>query len=295
MTAGPLTDQARVLVEEHLPLVRSVLAGVAAHYPRHADREELAAAAALGLVEAAARYDASLSVPFDRWAAVRVRGAILDAVRALDFAPRSLRSAARQVESAQTQLEGELGRPARTEEVAQALGVPVVELSTLQGRVHRSLVLSLDAPGGTDPDGDVLPLGASVIDQAQLEPVELLEQREQFRYLEDALACLPANLREVVEGYFLQGRTSADLAAVLGVTESRISQMRTQALKLMRAGLEAQYDERRRPGTQSPARPAGDAAVQRAGAYAAALAERSSYSKRLSPQPPQPPEPVRTG
>ncbi len=265
--------------------MRSVLTGVAAHYPRHADREELASAAALGLVEAAARFDASLQVPFSRWAAVRVRGAILDAVRALDFAPRSLRSAARHVESAQTQLEGRLGRPARTEEVAQALGVPVAELSALQGRVHRSLVLSLDAPGGTDADGDVLSLGASVIDEAQLEPVELLEQREQFGYLQDALACLPANLREVVEGYFLQGRTSTELAAALGVTESRISQMRTAALKLMRAGLEAQYQEQRRP-VPPTAHAGGDAALQRAGAYAAALAERSTYTERLSPVPP---------
>ena len=281
MTAARLSDEARALVEHHLPLVRSVLAGVAAHYPRHADREELAAAAALGLVEAAARYDSSQLVPFSPWAAVRVRGAIVDAVRALDFAPRSLRSAARQVESVQSHLEGQLGRPAQTEEVARALGVPVGELAALQGRVHRSLVLSLDAPGGADPNGDPLSLGASVIDEAQLQPVELLEQREQSRYLQDALACLPDKLREVVQGYFLEGRSSADLAAELGVTESRVSQMRTAALKLMRTGLEAQYAEC--PRRAAADAPVADAALQRAGAYAAALAERSTYSSRLAP------------
>ena len=91
------------MIERNLPLVQHVLYQVAAHYPRHADREELAQAATLGLVEAAHRYDPSRGVPFERWAAVRVRGAIVDAARALDFAPRSLRAAAREVEEATSQ------------------------------------------------------------------------------------------------------------------------------------------------------------------------------------------------
>ncbi|MGZ6840108.1 MAG: sigma-70 family RNA polymerase sigma factor, partial [Frankiaceae bacterium] len=85
-------DEICTLVEEHLPLVHHVLYQVAAHYPRHADREELAQSATLGLVEAAHRFDPSRGVPFARWASVRVRGAIVDAARALDFAPRSLRA-----------------------------------------------------------------------------------------------------------------------------------------------------------------------------------------------------------
>src|SRR5881227_1997648 len=98
------------MIERNLPLVQHVLYQVAAHYPRHADREELAQAATLGLVEAAHRYDPSRGVPFERWAAVRVRGAIVDAARALDFAPRSLRAAAREVEEAQKTLLNKLGR-----------------------------------------------------------------------------------------------------------------------------------------------------------------------------------------
>ncbi len=276
--AGRLSDEARALAETHLPLVRSVLAGVAAHYPRHADREELAGAAALGLVEAAARYDAAQSVPFARWAAVRVRGAVLDAVRALDPAPRSVRRAAREVDSAQAALETSLGRPAGLAEVAAALGVAVADVAALQSSVHRSLVLSLDAPGGTDAEGSRQPLGAGLLDLAQPQPPELLEQREQSRYLADALACLPEPVRQVVQGYFLEGRTSAELAAALGVTESRVSQLRTQGLRLLRAGLEAQYVE-----VPRPAAPTSDRAGQRAGAYAAAVAARSSYAARLAP------------
>ena len=282
MTTTPLSPQAQALVEEHLPLVRYVLAGVAAHYPRHADREELAQAATLGLVEAAARFDLDRGVPFDRWASLRIRGAIVDAVRALDFAPRTLRSAAREVELARTDLEAELGRTPGADELAARAGISREELSSLQGRVHRSLVLSLDAPCGEE-DGDPLTLGSSIVDDAQLTPIEVLEQRERVTYVRDALAVLPERLREVVVGYFLDGETSADLADRLGVTESRVSQMRTEALKLMRGGIEAQYAE---PLAAPVAADRGRQAYRQA-AYAAALAAQSSYASRLARAPSQ--------
>jgi RNA polymerase sigma factor for flagellar operon FliA len=281
VTTTPLTNEAKALVEAHLPLVRHVLAGVAAHYPRHADREELAQAATLGLVEAAARYDAGRGVPFDRWAALRIRGAIVDAVRALDFAPRTLRSAARDAEAARVALEASLGRTPTLEETAEQMGVPVSTLAHLQGRVHRSLVLSLDAPCGEE-DGDPLTLGSGLVDLVQLQPVEVLEQRERATYVRDALACLPDRLKDVVVGYFLDGESSADLATRLGVTESRVSQMRTEALKLMRAGIEAQYDEKPVAGAHDPGR-----AAYRQAAYAAELAARSTYATRLSRVPQQ--------
>ncbi len=277
MAVTPLSVEAKALVEEHLPLIRSVVAGVAAHYPRHADREELAQAAALGLVEAAGRFDTSRSVPFARWASLRMRGAVVDAVRGLDFAPRSLRSAARDAVATAERLESQLGRGVSDAETAAALGMRPDELAALRGKVHQSLVLSLDAPaGGPDSEGvDVL--GSSVIDEAQLEPAELLVKREQDSYLSDALECLPDRMREVVRGYFLEGRTSAELAAELGVTESRVSQLRSAGLKLMRTGLEAQYADR------VPAQPGPrDRGVHEQAAYAAALADRSTFAARVS-------------
>ena len=98
------------LIEQHLPLVEHIVFQVAVHFPRHVDREELARAGALGLVEAARRYDESRGVPFDRFAAQRIRGAILDAVRAADWAPRSVRTLARKLESVEQRLATELGR-----------------------------------------------------------------------------------------------------------------------------------------------------------------------------------------
>ena len=275
--ASPLSrDEVTELIERNLPLVQHVLFQVAAHYPRHADREELAQAATLGLVEAAHRFDPARGVPFERWVSMRVRGAIVDAARALDFAPRSLRAAARTVEDAHNQLLTRLGRTPTPEEVASEMQVPVRDLHELQGRVHRALVLSLDAPCGEE-DGDPLTLADGLVETVYVDPSTQLEERERAAYLRDALALLPDRLQAVVSGYFLEGRSSAELAEELGVTESRVSQMRSEGLALMRAGFTAQYSDS--PVDEEPQ--SGRAANRRA-AYAAALSSRSSYSDRLS-------------
>jgi RNA polymerase sigma factor FliA len=281
VTTTALTPEARALVEQHLPMVRHVLAGVAAHFPLHADREELAQAASLGLVEAAARYDAERGVPFDRWAALRIRGAILDAVRALDFAPRTLRAASREVETARSDLTAVLGRSPSSQDLATHLGMRVSDIDDLRRKVHGSVVLSLDAPSGEEEGGEGVTLAHSLLDDVQRQPTEVLEQREQARYVRDAVTCLPERLKEVVVGYFFQGHTSAELAERLGVTESRVSQMRTDALKLMRAGIEAQYSDRA-PDPEEAARGA-----HRTATYAATLAGRSSYAARLTQLPGQ--------
>jgi RNA polymerase sigma factor for flagellar operon FliA len=268
------------MIERNLPLVQHVLYQVAAHYPRHADREELAQAATLGLVEAAHRYDPSRGVPFERWAAVRVRGAIVDAARALDFAPRSLRAAAREVEEATSALLNKFGRTPTGTELANHLNISGRELAELQGKVHRALVLSLDAPCGEE-DGDPLTLADGLIETSDIDPSTQIEDREQAAYLRDALELLPDRLQVVVKGYFLEGRTSADLAEELSVTESRVSQMRSEGLALMRAGLQAQFDGSDGLGSLSAGQRESSRAAARKAAYSAALATHSSYVGRL--------------
>jgi RNA polymerase sigma factor for flagellar operon FliA len=275
-----LTDEERALVEQHLPLVPQVLSRVTAHYPRHADREELAQAARLGLVEAAIRYDAARGVPFGSWAAVRVRGAILDAVRALDFAPRTLRSAERDVLVAREELLVRLGRLATEEEVAAHLGIPPERLVRIQGRVHRSQVLSLDAPCGSE-GGQPVTLATGLVDE-HLQPLEALEERERVHYVLDALACLPPRLQDVVVASFLDDEPLTDIARRMGVTESRVSQMRGEALALVREAVSAQYRDARPPSpVPSPGRSA-----RRRDAYAAAVAGRSTFGTRLTSRVP---------
>ena len=273
-----MIDQAAA-IEEHLPLVRHIVFQVAVHFPRHVDREELARAGALGLVEAAQRYDESRGVPFERFAAQRIRGAILDAVRSADWAPRSLRTKARNLETASNQLLADLGRAPTRDEVASALSTTPEQLARLQSRIHRSVVLTLDHTVADDEDDATL--GELLTDEDALEPSEELEARELLSYLRDAVRLLPERHRLVVIGYFLEGKTSAELARFLGVTESRVSQLRSEALELLRGAIESQYESQQDSGTDT-AESATSRAAQRKATYAAAVANRSDWRDRLT-------------
>lgn len=247
----------RATIEQHLPLVRHIVFQVAVRFPRHVDREELARAGALGLVEAARRYDGARGVPFERFAAQRIRGAILDAVRAADWAPRSVRTLARTLEETTQQLASALGRPPTFDETASAMSATPEELARLHERIHRSVVLALDHHLSDAPD-DSHTL-ADIITDTDLEPSEALEQRELHAYLRDAVQLLPPRHRLVVIGYFLEGRSSGELARFLGITESRVSQLRSEALGMLRDAINAQYDDDK----QLPRRRAGLAGALR--------------------------------
>jgi RNA polymerase sigma factor for flagellar operon FliA len=228
------------LVEEHLPLVNHVVFQVAVHFPRHVDREELARAGALGLIEAAQRYDAEQGVPFDRFAAQRIRGAILDSVRAADWAPRSVRALARQLDSAKYQLANELGRTPSRDEMAARMNVSADELRSLQDRLFRSVVLAFEHLVVESAEEELTLLDV-LADPTCVEPSDELENRELHAYLRDAVELLPERHRFVIVGYFLEERTSTELAEFLGVTESRVSQLRSEALEMLKGGIEAQY------------------------------------------------------
>jgi len=260
---GDAADRTQ-LIEQHLPIVHHVVLQVAAHFPRYVDRHELARAGALGLVEAARRFDPSRGVPFDRFAARRIRGAILDSVRASDWAPRSVRTLGRKLEQIEQELAATNGQPASSEQVADALGLSADELTRLRDRVYRSVVLALDHVVAT-PDDDDLSLIDVLADRTAIEPEEALETRELLGYLRDAVHLLPERHRIVIVGYFLQGTSSQEIAALLEVTESRISQLRSEALAMLRNGIEAQYT----PGTDDSA-------------HGRAARRREDYAQRIS-------------
>lgn len=273
----PMAIEQTRLIEANLPLVKHIVFQVAVHFPRHVDREDLARAGALGLVEAARRYDESRGVPFDRFAAQRIRGAILDAVRAADWAPRSVRTLARKLESVEQRLASELGRLPSPAEMAAELGMSRSELDHLQARLFRSVVLALEHDVIDDTDED-LTLVDVISDRSAVEPLEELETRELHAYLRDAVGLLPERHRLVVVGYFLEGRTSQDLARFLGVTESRVSQLRSEALTMLKEGIEAQYSNR------IPEPPVGRVARRKAG-YATAISGASEWKDRLNRVP----------
>ena len=271
------TQELSRLIEQHLPLVKHIVFQVAVHFPRHVDRDELARAGALGLVEAARRFDESRGVPFDRFAAQRIRGAILDAVRAADWAPRSVRTLARRLEGVEQRLATELGRVPSSVEMAEALGMTRDELARLQDRLFRSVVLALEHEVSDSTEED-LTLIDVLCDRSAVEPLEELETRELHAYLRDAVHLLPERHRLVIVGYFLEGRTSQELARFLGVTESRVSQLRSEALAMLKEGIEAQYAGPVTDPEQSIGRVA-----RRKATYAAAIADASPWQNRISP------------
>jgi RNA polymerase sigma factor FliA len=273
--ADSMDPELAEMIEQNLPLVKHIVFQVAVHFPRHVDRDELARAGALGLVEAARRYDSDRGVPFDRFAAQRIRGAILDAVRAADWAPRSVRNLARKLEGAEQRLATELGRVPTREEISDALGMSQPELDRLQDRMFRSVVLALEHETADDIEKD-LTLVDVLVDENCVEPSVELETRELHGYLRDAISLLPERHRLVVVGYFLEGRTSQDLAEFLGVTESRISQLRSESLLMLQEGIEAQYVS----DTPEPCEVTGRVARRKA-TYAKGISEASAFGDRM--------------
>ena len=266
----------QAVIEQYLPLVRHVVHQAAGHFPRHVDREELARAGALGLVEAAHRYDESRGVPFERYAAQRIRGAMLDAVRSADWAPRSLRNAARQLDAARQTLAAALGRQPTSDELSESVGMSVAEVEALDAKVQRAVVLALDEQVSS-ADDEPAALVDLLADPDTAAPDDELERRELHGYLRDAVELLPERHRAVVSGYFLEGRTSQDLARLLDVTESRVSQLRSEALEMLRDGLAAQFDGSARQAGRVKGRVA-----RRKAAYASAIARRSEWRDRLA-------------
>jgi RNA polymerase sigma factor for flagellar operon FliA len=272
-----LDPQTVELIEETLPMVRHVVYQVSVHFPRHVDKDELVRAGVLGLVEAAHRFDPSKGVPFPPFAAQRIRGAILDAVRKVDWAPRSLRRAGREMEATAERLATDLHRTPTAVELASALGMTTEALADLQHSLIRSVVLGLDAAvGETGADDDDVFLEGTIAEDAVSVEDELCD-REMKSYLHDAIALLPDRHRTVIQGYFFEGRSSEDLAGELGITVSRVSQMRTEAFGILRQGIDAQYRVDEGDSTEAVTR----RSVRQRGAYAAAIAARSTFQSRL--------------
>lgn len=259
--------EVEALIRDNLALVGHIVRETMTRLPAHIGRDDLTSAGMTALVLSAQGYDESRGVPFARFAAIRIRGALVDELRSMDWASRSVRGRAREVEAARNQLAVTLGRSPRPQEVAETLGFSVSELGNIDADVHRASVLSLQ---GFAPE-----TGAAMVADAQRGPEQLVLDREQLGYLHDAIAELPERLRHVVQAYFFEQRQMADIAAELGVTESRISQLRAEALKLLRHGLASAE-----PEFAAPAEPTGRAGA-RVASYAAAVAARGTLSTRL--------------
>jgi RNA polymerase sigma factor for flagellar operon FliA len=224
-------------VTEHLPLAAFAVNAVAARIslPSHVSREDLLSCAQVALVEVARRFDPSAGASFATYALARLQGAVLDELRSGDWASRSVRAAARRTDAAADALAIALGRPPTREELAESLGVERRELDALQVDVHRAVMVSIDAE--TDSSGGPLDLP-----DAGDSPERALLRSERARTLHEAIKALPDRLDEVVERNFFGDESLTDIAQDLGVTLSRVSQMRARALTLLHAAMSEVWD-----------------------------------------------------
>ncbi|MEV0901858.1 sigma-70 family RNA polymerase sigma factor [Actinoplanes sp. NPDC049802] len=258
------------IVRANMPLVGHLVREMLARVPSHVNRDDLLSAGYAALVAAARGFDPGRGVPFSRFAAARVRGALLDELRGLDWASRSVRQRARRADSAREELMAELGRTPTVQEVAEKLGCTVEDIESGEGDVHRATVFSLQGFATAAADDIVTEPGAG--------PEEMLLRRERFGYLRHAVEALPERLRTVVEGYFFDERPMAQIAADLGVSESRVSQLRAEALVLLRDGLNTHLD----PAMAAQNPPKEGCVARRRAAYYDKIASRGTLQTRLA-------------
>lgn len=226
------SDTAReALILNYSPLVKYVAGRVAVGLPANIDQADLMSYGIFGLIDAIDKYDQSRGIKFETYAINRIRGAIIDELRAIDWVPRSVRSRAREVEKAYAALENKLKRPPSDAEIAAEMDVSIDELNHIYTQLSTVSLVALDELMSVEGErGDKLSLVETLEDTKTMSPVEAFENEEMKGILTEAINRLPEREKIVVTLYYFEGLTLAQIGEVLGVTESRICQMHTKAV-----------------------------------------------------------------
>jgi len=226
------------LILTYAPLVKYVAGRLGSGLPAHVDEGDLVSYGLLGLIGAIERYDPARDVKFETYAMSRIKGQIIDELRSMDWVPRSVRARARHIERAIAELEARLGRAPTDEEIAKKLGITEEELEESLSEIGRSSIAALDelwtVSGST---GDQVALIDTIEDESAPDPQGNLSVTEQKEALADAIARLPEREKLVVTLYYYEELTLREIGEVLGVTESRVSQLHTKAILRLKAHL----------------------------------------------------------
>ena len=233
------TDAREQLILNYSPLVKYVAGRLSSSLPQTVETADLISYGIFGLIDAIEKYDPSRGIKFETYAIARIKGAIIDELRAMDWVPRSVRSRAREIEQAYVALESKLRRVPSDEEVASHLGIPKRDLHDLYSKLSYTSIVSFEelwVGGDREDHSSVM---GTIKDETAEDPVALFENEEIKDILAGAIERLSERERIVIALYYYEGLTLKEIGQVLGVTESRVSQLHTKAVLRLRGRLHA--------------------------------------------------------
>ncbi len=225
------------LIIKYTPLIRYIAGKLAMRLPPHISIDDLMSSGVIGLMDAIEKFDPSKKIQFKTYAEFRIRGAMLDELRAQDWVPRSVRKKASELEKTYHKLEKKLGRPAEDEEVAEALGLTMDQFYDLLEKTKNVTFLDIEALRRRMPEGSDEDLFDLIADDSESDPFIQLNLTEVKELLINGINELPEKERLVLSLYYYEDLTMREIGEIMGYTESRISQMHTKAIMRLRASL----------------------------------------------------------
>jgi RNA polymerase sigma factor FliA len=227
------------LILTYAPLVKYVAGRLGSGLPAHVDEGDLVSYGLLGLIGAIERFDPERDIKFETYAIARIKGSIIDELRSMDWVPRSVRARARDIERAISQLEAKLMRAPTDEEISAKLGISQEDFEGSLLEISRSSIAALDELWSSSTSGDPVALIDTLEDPQAAEPQQAMATTELREALGEAIARLPEREKLVVTLYYYEELTLREIGEVLGVTESRVSQLHTKAILRLKARLGA--------------------------------------------------------
>jgi len=228
------------IVLEHTPLIRYIVNRIAVRLPSHIDLDDLHNTGVIGLMDAIEKYDPDKNCKFKTYAEFRIKGAILDQLRSLDWVPRSVRQKSRRLERAYGEVEQRLGRMASEEEVADSLGLQIDKFHELLNQVRGISLVNLEEIRGTNADGERAGSFSDIVEDKNSEnPFASLKLNETKNVIAETIATLPEKERLVISFYYYEDLNMKEIGSILGITESRVCQIHTKSVLRLRAKLKA--------------------------------------------------------
>lgn len=228
-----LNPSQQELVLKHYPLVQKIVNSIRSHLPSHADLDELHSAGVGGLVDASMKLKPEKQDSFGAYASMRIRGAIMDELRKLDYMPRSARQDAKRLNRVRDDLESNLGRSASETEVREAMSLSQKQYTKVLRRTQNIAFVSIN--DDSSKDGESRDLSEVIPDENSDTAVEKIEQQELYTMLKDRILNISEKQRKIIECYYFKGQKLAEIAKEFSVSEARICQIHSQALKTLRA------------------------------------------------------------